>query len=187
MELLKKTIIDEDDRRRDNSNKKELFEKERHPHSADFYKDEWSCIKDTAARENIAYQMQYLEFLIFLYNDYQIYLTIESLLCKNIMAIIAGVVESSLYVLVSQEYEKADLDSEQTTDFIKLIGNAHDLGLIDREMKDDFHNLRKIRNLIHLKGIEYQEHDAYAIDETNKYLETLNRFKEKVTNYYNSK
>ena len=180
MELLKKTIRDEEDKRKDNSDKKELFEKERHPKSADFYKEEWSCVEDKEARENIAYQMQYLEFLVLLYNDYQIYLTIESLLCKNIMAIIAGIVESSLYCLVNQSYQKADLNSEPTTDFIKLIRDAYDLELIDKNMKDDFHRLRKIRNLIHLKGIAYQEHDAYTIEETNRYLDTLNKFREKI-------
>jgi len=181
MELLKKTIVD-DNKHEDNADKKSLFEKDRHPRPANSHKDDWSFIKDTRARENIAYQMQYLEFLVYLYNDYQIYLTIESLLCKNIMVIIAGVVESALYSLVNQSCEKANLEFNIRTDPIKLIQEAFDLGIIDKEMKDSFHNLRKVRNLIHLKGIEYQEHDAYVIKEVNNYLEILDKFRKKSEN-----
>jgi len=177
MELLKKTIIDEDDRRTDNSDKKKLFEKDRHPKVANDHKDDWAFVKDTRTRENIAYQMQYLEFLTYLYNDYQIYLTIESLLCKNIMAIIAGVVESALYALVNQNCESAGLEFDVNTPPVKLIQEAYDMEIINKYEKDGFHNLRKLRNLIHLKGIEYQEHDAYTVDEVNKYLELLENFR----------
>lgn len=182
MELLRKTIVDENDRRKDNSDKKVLFEKDRHPRSANSQKDDWFFIKDDRARENIAYQMQYLEFLTYLYNDYQIYLTIESLLCKNIMVIVAGVVESALYDLVNQLCEKVNLEFDKTTNPVKLIQEAFDLGIIDKEMKDNFHNLRRVRNLIHLKGIEYQEHDAYTLKEANNYLEILEKFREKAGN-----
>jgi len=182
MEFLRKTIVDENDRRKDNSDKKLLFEKDRHPTSANSQKDNWFFIKDSRARENIAYQMQYLEFLIYLYNDYQIYLTIESLLCKNIMIVIAGVVESALHDLVNQLCKDVNLEFSETTNPVKLIQEAFDLGIIDKEMKDNFHNLRKVRNLVHLKGIEYQEHDAYALKEVNNYLEILEKFRKKVGN-----
>ena len=88
MELLVKNIEDKEDPRKDNSDKKTLFDSERSPKAANEHKDKWSFIKNKAIRENIAYQMQYLEFQIHLYNDYQIYLTIESLIFKNIMAVI---------------------------------------------------------------------------------------------------
>ena len=177
MELLKKTIVDKDDRRKDNSNKKQLFEKERHPKPANDHKDDWGFIRDTRTRENIAYQMQYLEFLTYLYNDYQMYLTIESLHCKNMIAVIAGVVESALHALVNQNSESAGLQFDKDTPPVKLIQEALYTKIIDRQMKNDFHSLRKVRNLIHLKGIEYQEHDAYDVDEVNHYLELLERFR----------
>jgi len=170
-------------RHEDNADKKPLFEKDRHPRPANSHKEDWFFIKDDRARENIAYQMQYLEFLIYLYNDYQIYLTIESLLCKNIMIVIAGVVECALFDLVNQSCEKANLECDITTNPIKLIQEAFDLGIIDKEMKDKFHNLRRVRNLVHLKGIGYQEYNAYAIDEVNNYLEILEKFRKKTEDY----
>jgi len=181
MEFLRKTIIKEN-RHEDNADKKSLFGKDRHPRPANSFKDDWSFIKNPRERENVAYQMQYLEFLIYLYNDYQIYLTIESLLCKNMMVIIASVIEDALYDLVNQSCKKANLRLDERTKPIKLIQEAFDLGIVDKEMKDNFHNLRKIRNLVHLKGIEYQEHDAYTIDEVNHYLEILEKFRQKYKN-----
>jgi hypothetical protein len=50
MELLRKTITDQDDHRNDNSDKKPLFTKEHHPNTATFHKEQWSFIDDTAVR-----------------------------------------------------------------------------------------------------------------------------------------
>jgi hypothetical protein len=109
MELLVKNIENKEDPKEDNSDKKPLFEVDRRPRTAVEHKDDWSFIGDTSIRENIAYQMQYLEFQIFLYNDYQIYLTVESLMFKNIMAVIDGVMEGALSHLVGGVYEKRRL------------------------------------------------------------------------------
>src|SRR5665213_1912982 len=109
MELLNKRSGGSDNKREDNADKKELFSKERHPHPAKYHKEEWAFIQDVSLRENVAYQMQYLEFMVALYNDYQIYLTIESLLCKDILATIGGIVEAALFDLIQTAQLKAGL------------------------------------------------------------------------------
>lgn len=176
MELLKKNIHDEQNPRNDNSDKKELFAEGHRPHSANEHKEEWSFIEDKAIRENIAYQMQYLEFQVRLYNDYRIYLTVESLLSKNIMAVIGGVIECALYDLVSQGYRKIGRDFDKRTQFLKLIDDAYDMQIIDVDLRDDFHELRKVRNLVHLSSLDFREYSAYTIDEANEHIEALNRF-----------
>lgn len=176
MELLVKNIEDKENPRNDNSDKKPLFEQGHRPKSANEHKDNWKFIEDEAVRTNIAYQMQYLEFQVYLYNDYQIYLTIESLMCKNLMAVIGGIVESALCDLVRQSVEKSGYIFDDRMPFLKLIDEAYDLKLVDREQKDYFHALRKMRNLVHLSSIEYKEYGAYDITETNRYIDALNRF-----------
>ena len=176
MELLIKNVENKEDPRQDNSDKPPLFKKERRPRSANEHKDEWSFIEDTAIRENIAYQMQYLEFQVYLYNDYQIYLTVESLMCKNIMATIGGVIESALYGLVSKNMKKGGYLFDDRTPFLRLIDDACDMQIIDKDLRDDFHELRKVRNLVHLSSIDYQEYKAYDIKETNTYIKALDRF-----------
>lgn len=178
MELLRKTILDSADRRKDNSDKKELFLKDRHPHTANFYKDEWSFIEDITVRENIAYQMQYLEFLVHLYNDYQIYLTIESLLCKDIIVTVGGIIEAALFDIIASARKKAGLEDAERTDFTVLLGQAyHDYGLIDESMWHYCHELRKVRNLVHLKAADFQEHSAYTIEQANESIEKLEQFR----------
>lgn len=169
MQLLRKTT-------KDNSDKKALFEKGR-INPANFYKDEWSFIKDGRTRENIAYNIQYLEFCINLYNDYEIYLTIESLLCKNIISTITTIIECALFDLVNKVGKNANFNLDIRRDFLGRIDTAYDMGLIDREMKDMFHCLRKLRNKIHLSGVGERELGAYTIDETNKYIEILEEFR----------
>jgi len=180
VKLLKKTILDPEDRRKDNSDKKELFTKELHPKKANTYKDEWGFIQEKIERENIAYQLQYLEFMTNLYNEYQIYLTTESLLAKNLIITIAGIIESALFNLISQIGRKHDFKLEDRTEFLKAIDMAYGARLIDTEMRDAFHDLRKIRNSLHLTGTTYQEHQAYTVDQVNTYLEVLNKFREKM-------
>ncbi len=47
--------------------------------------------------------------MVNLYNDYQIYLTVESLLCKDILATVGGVVEAALFDKIYGSKTKADL------------------------------------------------------------------------------
>ena len=177
MELLRKTTSENKGLDEDSSGKKELFEKGR-IHPANFYKDEWSFIEDPRTRENIAYHIQYLEFCICLYNQYAIYFTIESLLCKNIMATIAVIIESALFDMVNQASKKANFNFDEKRDFLSRIDMAFDMELIDMDMKDAFHDLRKLRNRIHLSGAEEREYSAYSVEEANKYIKILDKFRE---------
>lgn len=180
MDRLRKEIHSKSERKLDNVNKKELFEKGRHPQSANYYKDEWSFIKKKAARENIAYQLQYLEFMVNLYNDYQFYLTIESLLCKNLMVSISSVIESALTSVLEPEYGQITAGTNQDLNFKSMIELAYTKELINRNMKYKLQGLRRIRNSIHLSSVEYQEHTAYEPEDVNRYLDLLDSFREQL-------
>lgn len=178
MELLRKTVKNSEDKRKDNSDKKELFAKERHPHPASFYKDEWAFIEDKGVRENIAYQLQYLEFMIRLYNDYQFYLTTESLLCKDIMVLVGGIVEAALFDLIQSAKHHAGLPMAGRTDFTILLGTAyHEYGFLDENLWHFFHNLRKVRNNVHLTAADFKEHTAYTVEQANECIKKLEEFR----------
>ncbi|MBU2101132.1 hypothetical protein KKH05_00170 [Patescibacteria group bacterium] len=177
MDRLNKEIEDRGERRLDNVGKKELFDKDRHPHSANHYKDEWGFVKKKGARENIAYQMQYLEFMINLYNDYQFYLTIESLLCKNLMVTISSIIESALTSILEEGYSGITAGTNQDRNFKSMIELAYTKGLIGRNMKYKLQGLRRTRNSIHLSSIDYQEHTAYEPEDVNRHLDLLENFR----------
>jgi hypothetical protein len=179
MELLKKTITDTQNPRNDNSDKKELFPDGRRPRSAADHREDWLFIEDEALCENISYQMQYLEFQIHLYNDYQMYLTLESLHLKNIVSTISGIVEAALYALIRQGSEKTGYTFDERRSFLDLIDDAYDMKLIDRQLSDVFHRLRKDRNLVHFRDLEYREYNAYTVLEVNEYIEALDNFLQK--------
>jgi len=178
MELLRKTITDQNDHRHDNADKKPLFTKEHHPNTAAFHKEQWLFIEDVAIRENIAYQMQYLEFLVYLYNNYQIYLTLESLLCKDIIVTVGGVVEAALLSLIQQGREKAGMHEELRTDFTSLLGQGyHEYGLLTEDLWHFFHNLRKTRNNVHLAAADFKEYAGYTIGQANECIQKLEEFR----------
>ena len=178
MELLHKSENNTDDPRLDNSDKKPLFAEGGRPRSAAEHREDWGFIEDVGLRENISYQMQYLEFQVRLYNNYQLYLTLESLHLKSMMSTIAGIVEATLYALVRQSSEVAGYEFEERRSFLDLINDAYDMQIIDKELKDGFHALRKDRNLVHFRTLKYREYSAYTTEEVNRYLEDLNRFLE---------
>ncbi|HUC31161.1 MAG TPA: hypothetical protein VMR99_00525 [Candidatus Paceibacterota bacterium] len=178
MELLRKTIVDRNDHRNDNGDKKPLFTKDLHPHIASFHREQWAFIADETIKENIAYQMQYLEFMICLYNEYQIYLTVESLICKDIMVIVAGVIEAALFDLIESARKAMKMSMEDRTDFTTLLGMGyHEYGFLTRDQWHFFHDLRKVRNYVHLKAADFKEYAGYTVDEANSCVRMLDEFR----------
>lgn len=100
-------------------------------------------------------------------------------MAKHLKITIAGISESALFNLISQVEEKYDYKLDERTEFLKAIDSAYKAKLIDMEMRDAFHGLRKIRNSLHLTGTTYQEHQAYTVEMVNKYVKMMNRFGEK--------
>lgn len=176
MQLLRKSPNNTDNPRQDNADKDALFPPELRPKPAAEHREAWNVIEDEGLRENISYQMQYLEFQVQLYNNYQLYLTLESLHLKNMMATIAGIVEAALYALVRQASNTAGYTFDERRNFLDLIDDAYDMEVIDKDLRDDFHLLRKDRNLVHFRTLDYREYNSYTVEEVNEHLEALNAF-----------
>lgn len=181
MELLLKTTNESDPRISDKA-KKELFPKDRHPQTANHYKDEWFFIDDKILQENIAYEMQYIEFLVKLYNDYNIYLTTESLLSKTIIMHIGSVVEAVIINVMRQWASKANMNIDRKT-FDELVEMANDAGMLNGPMAYTFHDLRHFRNAIHLEGIPDREYLKYEPDKANEFLIALENFRLELSKY----
>jgi hypothetical protein len=185
MEILRKNFKAKTEEERDNSDKKELLGKSRHPQSAKKYREEWSFIEYIPARENISYNMQYLEYMVNLYNDYQMYLTIESLHCKNMLVTITSIIECALYDLLYQLGESnMEINLKEREDFLNLIDLSFRYGILDGNMKNLLHRLRKVRNFVHISSLEYQEYTAYTIEQVNEYLIFLDNFQKRIGKKY---
>ena len=97
------------------------------------------------------------------------------------MVTIASVVECALYDLIDQASKKANFDVGERRDFLSLIRLAHEMNYIDTDTKNAFHELRKIRNLVHMTETEFQEYKAYSVDEANYYIRALDTFQNRMT------
>ena len=181
MELLKKSIKHNEEKKDDNSDKKELLAEGRHPQKANQYRTEWSFIEYEPARDNISYQLQYLEYMVHLYNDYQMYLTVESLHCKNMLITLASIMECALFDLLYQMSQKKDgIGVDVREDFLSLIDLGFRHGLLDGNMKYLLHELRKVRNFVHISSLEHKEYEAYNIEQVNKYLMLIDNFQRRI-------
>ena len=67
------------------------------------------------------------------------------------------------------------LDNNTKMDF--LIKAARAVEMIDEDMAEKLHALRKTRNRIHIKTIEVPDHTHYTIDQANEGLELLETFR----------
>lgn len=174
MELFIKNIEDKENPRNDNSDKLKLF-----PNSPSFLiareqRKDWDFIKNDGVARNISYQLQYIDFSIRLYNEYQIYLTLESLLFKNVLISINSIVEAALYEAIKQIRERSELEDEWRKDLTALLGQAyHEYKLIDKDLWHFFHDLRKERNNLHLHALTEREYERYNFTQANEALVKL--------------
>ena len=68
------------------------------------------------------------------------------------------------------------------TDFVALLGEAyHSFKLLDKDTWSYFHELRKVRNYVHLKAADFREHTAYTIEEANEAITRLEQFRESIS------
>ena len=184
MKLLIKNITDAENPRNDNSDKSPLFPKGPSFQIARERRVEWVFVKDDAVARNISYQIQYIDFLVRLYNEYQIYLTMEALLCKNILVSVNSIVEATLYTIVRDTREKGNMTSDGwRSDYTALLGQAyHEYKLINQDLWHFFHDLRKERNNLHLSALTEREYERYTIEQANEALNKLEEFRIELLN-----
>jgi hypothetical protein len=103
---------------RDNADRQELFLKPRHPHRIHgteaedklgiwSYAEGWKFIKDKDENKfsEVVYRMQFIEWCTYLYNDYQVYLVIETCLLKTMIMYLWSVAQIILLQNI-REYAK---------------------------------------------------------------------------------
>ena len=154
------------------------------------WREEWEFIDDDdnddddVLRRNISYHLQYLDFLIRLYNHFHIYATIESLLCKNILVNTNSIIEASLeYTVKKASNNPESIERIKYLDLINIA--AREYQIISSDMANLLHWLRKQRNLQHFQSGENRELDNYSIDDANKAIKLLESYRKQLKKYYN--
>ncbi|MGI6484270.1 MAG: hypothetical protein ACOX0R_01415 [Candidatus Dojkabacteria bacterium] len=153
------------------------------------WREEWEFIDDDdnddddVLRRNISYHLQYLDFLIRLYNHFYIYATIESLLCKNILVNTNSIIEASLeYTVKKASNNPESIERIKYLDLINIA--ARDYQIISSDIAVLLHWLRKQRNLQHFQSGENRELDNYSIDDANKAIKLLESYRKQLKKYY---
>ena len=145
--------------------------------------NKWDFVSDPKIQRNIGYQLQYLDFLVSLYNSYNIYLTIESLLIKNINVNINLIIEAVLYYCVKYlDGEKVQEGNQEEYSYSVLIGKAyHEHNLISKNLWHTLHELRKQGNSRHFQNEDEFELEKYVIKNGNDAIDILEEFREEIS------
>jgi hypothetical protein len=157
---------------------------------ASYWRSQWKFITEETIQRNIAYQIQYLDFLITLYNSYNIYATIESLITKNIIVnvnlIIEAVLSYSVEYLENLKEKKEEKEVlEEFDSYNVLIGKAyHEHKLISKDLWHTLHELRKQGNSRHFQSEEEWELNKYKIENANDAIDILEEVREELSDSF---
>jgi hypothetical protein len=159
-------------------------------HSADYWRSQWEFITDETIKRNLGYQMQYLDFLISLYNSYEIYATIESLIIKNIIVNVNLIIEAILsysvgYLDKLKGKKQEESISEESDPYRILIGKAyHEHKLISKDLWHTLHELRKQGNSRHFQSEKEWELNKYKIENANDAIDILEEFRVEILEFF---
>jgi len=156
-------------------------------HLAEFWRNHWSFIKNETILRNISYQIQYLEFLINLWNKYVIYGSIQTSLCKNIVINTTHIIEAALSYSIEEVYKQKYTKEERIlpTRLFEMIGIAHkELHIISEALWHELHELRKESNKKHIQKENKWELEMYDIKNTNIALELLEKVRKELSDHW---
>ena len=150
------------------------------------HRDDWEFIEDEMLIRNISYHLQYLDFLIQMYNTYSITLTIESLVCKNVVIEINLIIEAVLSFSVKfAEKIKRVPPSDDRISYNKLIGKAyHEHQIISKNLWHTLHEFRKQGNYRHIQTEDVWELEKYKIENANDAINILEKVREELSYYF---
>lgn len=140
------------------------------------YRMMWDAVTDQNLVYNLGYRMQYLDYLIKMYNTYDIDLAAGSLHIQNIRATIASIIDSVLYNMVESACNSANYNFDRDREFRLLIVDACEFEIIDEDMQQELQSLRIDADKSRFATLAYRELDAYTVDDANKAIDILNRF-----------
>lgn len=99
---------------------------------------------------NLAYQVQYIDFLAKVWNSYRLYGSISSLFLKDYTVQVATAIENLLYIGVNQIHAQAGLGLARDK-FESLIKLATKYLILDSKQRGEVNRLRERRNILHPK------------------------------------
>lgn len=94
---------------------------------------------------NLAYQLQFVNFLNELVKSYDIYGGVRKCLIRQLVIVATNVVEYLLFVSLHQIYG----DDPKSSGLPDLIGQAKRNGLIDKPLANDLNNINNLRIRLH--------------------------------------
>ena len=141
-------------------------------------------IADATLRKNIAYTFQFTDILRWIINRFDIGLTLFDMLVKVGLITLASIAEAMCYGFLLWYTREVKTKINMPKKFKGMINIlAKSEGVIDYELLDDLHWLRKKRNNIHLWKADW-EYKNYDISDYNKAILIVQKLEEALRAYW---
>jgi hypothetical protein len=145
--------------------------------------EEFEFLQYCTQKRNLAYQIQFLEFLKELNSNYEIDRGLRSIFIRQIVICTTNIIEYLLYVTLYQEYGVV-INNDRINN---LIAQSKTKGLITKPLSKGLELLAKKRNKLHPK--KQIELDAKDFDENDLQgcLDSIPLLINELSNYYKPK
>ena len=141
-------------------------------------------LKYSTRKRNLAYQIQYQDFLLKLLESYYIYGSLKNILFRQYVVTVTNIVEYLLFVSLHQIYGKAP----KTHKIPRLIGQARSKKIISRELGRDLNKINDLRNRIHpSKQKNHLDINSFNKNEVQSCSNILDKLIEEVRDFFVSK
>lgn len=106
---------------------------------------DFSFLKYSTRKRNLAYQLQYLDFKVELLRLKSIYGAVQACLMRDLVITITNIIEYLLFVSLGTIYGK----DPKPHKFPQLVGQAKSKHLISKVLAKDLNKIDELRNKIH--------------------------------------
>lgn len=155
---------------------------------ASYWKGRWKFVEDKALVTDLAYRAQAHDCLRWLMNRFDIDLSVLITIAFASVVLIASICEGLCYAACAKVMAQRAIKQTVPRKFKGLINMLHgSLHIVDRELADKLHSLRKLRNDLHVYNSAISGESIYpplGSDVEKQAMELLHKHNEAVTAYY---
>ena len=133
--------------------------------------DDLGFLGYSTQKRNVAYLWQFLQFQRSLLDRYDIYGSVRKSMIRSIVLITTNIIEYLLFMSVREKGRQPGHALKQ------WINQAASLGLIDDDLKEQLHRLRRLRSRIHpdaqTNELDYDSFDDHQVSDCVAHIATL--------------
>jgi hypothetical protein len=136
-------------------------------------------------KRNIAYQIQHLNFMRELYQNYKIYGATKGIFIQQVIILLHSMIEAILFLVLSENGSKL----EKNISFQGLISRGKNIKppILTKTLHKNLLKINKKRNLLHPERHKELHIKNFTLELLNEFISYYNDFTKQIKKYYENK